>query len=113
MAFELQTREEQQVIVHCHFLASSPDDLYRIWKSTFLIDHINKTKSKLVHAENVPYYPQWKVAGKAGWHSFTLIFEALAKTCTVFDLVEEIPESGAFQVCGIARNESDVYNVDF
>jgi len=113
MAFELETHEEQQVIVHCHFYAQSADDLYRIWKSTFLIDHINKTRSKLMHAENVPYYPNWKVAGTAGWHSFTLVFEALAKTCTVFDLVEEIPEPGAFEVRGIARTNADVYNVDF
>lgn len=104
---------QAQVIVHCHFLASSPGDGYRIWPTTFLTCRHSGHRSKLIHAENVVYYPQWQFAGKAGWHSFTLVFEPLPGTCTLFDLAEEIPESGAFKANGIIRNKSDVYNVEF
>lgn len=104
---------QAQVIVHCHFLAMSPGDGYRIWPTTFLTCQHSGHRSKLVHAENVCYYPQWQFAEKAGWHSFTLVFEPLPSPCTLFDLAEEIPESGAFKAHGIKRNKSDVYNVAF
>jgi hypothetical protein len=77
-----------------------------------LIDQHTGQRSKLLHAENVCYYPQWQFAQKAGWHSFTLVFESLPSDCTLFDLIEEIPESGAFQSLGIRRNKSDVYTVE-
>lgn len=108
-----QVETQAQVIVHCHFLASGPGDGYRIWPTTFLTDQQSGRRSKLIHAENVCYYPQWQFAQKAGWHSFTLVFEALPSSCTLFDLTEEIPESGAFKALGIRRNKSDVYNVEF
>ena len=111
LASEVET--QAQVIVHCHFLATSPGDGYRIWPTTYLTDQHSGQRSKLVHAENVCYYPMWQFAGKAGWHSFTLVFEPLPKTCTIFDLAEEIAESGAFKALGIKRNQSDVYNVEF
>ncbi len=103
---------QAQVIVHCNFLAMNPGDGYRIWPTTFLVDQKTGHKSKLVHAENVCYYPQWQFAQKAGWHSFTLVFESLPSSCDLFDLIEEIPEDGAFKALGIRRNKSDVYNVE-
>ena len=111
LATEVET--QAQVIVHCHFLATSPGDGYRIWPTTFLTCQHSGYRSKLLHAEGVCYYPNWQLAQKAGWHSFTLVFESLPRTCTVFDLTEEIPESGAFKALGIKRNKSDVYNVEF
>ncbi len=108
-----QVETQAQVIVHCHFLATSPGDGYRIWPTTFLTDQHSGHRSKLLHAENVCYYPHWQFAQKAGWHSFTLIFEPLPSSCTLFDLAEEIPEPGAFKAIGIKRNKSDVYNVEF
>lgn len=112
LALKAAVETEAQVIVHCHFFATSSGDRFRIWKSTFLVDHVSKTKSKLLHAENVPFYPEWKIAERAGWHSFTLVFEALPKSCKHFDLLEQIPEEGAFHVRNIARNKMDVYNVE-
>lgn len=111
LATEVET--QAQVIVHCHFLATSPGDGYRIWPTTFLTCQHTGKRSKLIHAENVCYYPQWQFALKAGWHSFTLVFEPLPRSCTIFDLAEEIPESGAFKANGIRRNKTDVYNVEF
>ncbi len=108
-----QVETQAQVIVHCHFLATSPGDGYRIWPTTFLTDQHSGQRSKLLHAENVCYFPQWQFAEKAGWHNFTLVFEPLPSSCTLFDLAEEIPESGAFKALGIKRNKSDVYNVEF
>lgn len=103
---------EAQVIVHCKIFADNIGDRFRIWPATFLQDEMTHAKSKLVHAVNVPYYPMWKIAGHTGWHTFTLVFEALPKTCTTFTLIEEIPEPGAFVVSGIFRNISDIYNIE-
>jgi hypothetical protein len=111
LATEVET--QAQVIVHCHFLAQNAGDGYRIWPTTFLTCQHSGQKSKLIHAENVCYYPQWQFAQKPGWYSFTLVFESLPSTCTLFDLAEEIPEAGAFKALGIRRNKSDVYNVEF
>lgn len=108
-----QVETQAQIIVHCHFLATGPGDGYRIWPTTFLTCQHSGQRSKLVHAENVVYFPQWQFAQKEGWHNFTLVFEPLPSSCTIFDLTEEIPESGAFKALGIRRNKSDVYNVDF
>jgi hypothetical protein len=40
-----------------------------------------------------------------------LIFSALPKDCSHFDLIEEIPEPGEFRVSNISRNKSDVYHL--
>jgi len=111
LATDVQT--QAQVIVHCHFMAFSKGDAYRIWPTTFLTCQHTGHRSKLVHAEGVCYYPQWQFASEAGWQSFTLIFEPLPADCGIFDLAEEIPESGAFKALGIKRNNTDVYNVMF
>jgi hypothetical protein len=47
-----------------------------------------------------------------GTYTFLLIFAALPKSCTQFDLVEDIPEEGGFLVRNIARNKSDVYRIN-
>jgi hypothetical protein len=36
----------------------------------------------------------------------------LPKKCTVFDLIEEIPEPGGFYIPNIQRNNSDVYHLE-
>lgn len=104
-----QTREEGQVVVHCHFLAF-PGALVRIWKSTFLISE-SGSRSALVHAENISFAPVWTELDGYGIFTFTLIFSPLPKDCTQFDLREEIEQSGAFFVSDIPRNESDIYHV--
>lgn len=104
------TTSERQTIVHCkQFL--NPLDGVRIWPTTFLIENGTGQKRKLIHAENISMYPTWTIMDKEGDYRFTLIFEGLSKSCISFDLVEEIPQSGAFHVKGIIRNKMDVYNV--
>jgi hypothetical protein len=42
---------------------------------------------------------------------FTLFFSSLPKSFVLFDFLEDIPESGGFEIRGIKRNKSDVYPV--
>jgi hypothetical protein len=108
-AVETMVAEENQTIVHC---VCNTNGLYRIWPSTFLVEHGTGKKAKLVTAFNISFYPNW--TEKSPGQKFTLIFEGLSKSCVVFDLKEIIPQEGGFEVSGIVRNESDVYvvNVD-
>ena len=97
--------EERQTIVHC-----SCGDIYayRVWPSTYLIEHGTGKRAKLITAFNISFAPQWTVNDGKG---FTLIFEGLSKGCAVFDLKEIIPQEGGFEVLKIQRNKSDVYQV--
>ncbi|MDF2449929.1 MAG: hypothetical protein K0R26_2433 [Bacteroidota bacterium] len=99
--------EERQTIVHC---SCGADYAYRIWPSTFLIEHGTGKRAKLITAFNITFAPQWTLNDGRG---FTLIFEGLSKDCTSFDLKEIIPQEGGFEVLGILRNKSDVYHVEF
>ncbi len=105
-------QEDSHVYVHCYFNNTSDDMLIRVWRSTFLIDRISGARSPLVHIENISYAPMWTMIPKKGRFSFLLIFSALPKECTVFDLLEDIPQAGGFYIQGIQRNELDVYHVD-
>lgn len=99
--------EERQTIVHC---TCGDDYAYRIWPSTFLIEQGTGRKAKLLTAFNISFAPQWTLNDGRG---FTLIFEGLSKSCTSFDLVEEIPQDGGFEARNIPRNKMDVYQVSF
>ncbi|MEI6020525.1 MAG: hypothetical protein WCR21_05295 [Bacteroidota bacterium] len=99
--------EERQTIVHCMIPMGFA---YRIWPSTFLIERESKRRAKLVTAFNISFAPIWTHNDGKG---FTLIFEGLSKNCEFFDLKEIIPEEGGFEVLGIKRNNSDVYQVNF
>lgn len=99
--------EERQTILHC---SCGEDYAYRIWPSTFLIEHGSNKRAKLITAFNISFAPQWTLNDGKG---FTLIFEGLSKTCTSFDLKEIIPQEGGFEVLNIHRNSSDVYQVRF
>ncbi len=101
------TDAERQTIVHC---ACGETYAYRIWPSTFLIERGTGKRAKLITAFNISFAPQWTHNDGKG---FTLIFEGLSKECTVFDLQEIIPQVGGFEVSGIVRNNSDVYQVSF
>ena len=107
VATETMVAEENQTIVHC---VCGQDAYYRIWPSTFLVEHGTGKKSKLITAFNVSFYPYW--TPKSPGKKFTLIFEGLSKECALFDLQEIIPESGGFHVKDIVRNNSDVYTVN-
>ncbi len=99
--------EERQTIVHC---TCGDDYAYRVWPSTFLVEHGSGRKVKLITAFNISFAPQWTINDGKG---FTLIFEGLSKGCSVFDLKEFIPQDGGFEVKNIQRNKTDVYQVNF
>ena len=103
--------EASHVYVHCYFNNTVNDMLIRIWKTTFLVDKNSVYRSKLVHAENISFAPQWTVIPENKMFQFLLIFEALPKGCERFDLVEDIPQPGGFYVGDIMRNKKDVYHV--
>jgi hypothetical protein len=106
------TLNDSFVYVHCYFNNTSDDMLIRVWRSTFLIDRASGARAELIHAENISFAPVWTLIPKKGTFSFLLIFSALPKDCTVFDLLEDIPQSGGFFIPGIQRNQLDVYHVD-
>ncbi len=99
--------EERQTIVHC---SCGDDYAYRIWPSTFLVEHGTGRQARLITAFNISFAPQWTLNDGKG---FTLIFEGLSKECAVFDLKEIIPQEGGFEVLNILRNNTDVYQVRF
>jgi len=101
--------EERQTIVHC-VCNTEGAEAYRIWPSTFLIEHGSDKKAQLITAYNISIAPQWTMNDGRG---FTLIFEGLSKGCTSFDLREIIPQDGGFEVFNIQRNKTDVYSVNF
>lgn len=111
IATETVTLEDSHIYVHCEFPIYSPGMLMRIWKTTFLIDRHSSARTQLIHAENISYAPQWSMIPDSGTFSFLLIFSSLPKSCTLFDLVEEIPQPGGFLVQSIVRNSTDVYRI--
>jgi len=104
--------EDSFVYVHCYFDNPTEGALIRIWNSTFLVDAASTAKSKLVHAENISFAPQWTLIPDFTMYSFLLIFTALPKSCTHFDLIEQIPQPGGFHVRNIHRNQQDVYHIN-
>lgn len=101
--------EERQTIVHCS-CDGDGNDAYRIWPSTYLVEHGSDRRAKLITAFNISFAPQWTLNDGRG---FTLIFEGLSKGCKSFDLIEMIPQAGGFEVFNIPRNNMDVYQVKF
>lgn len=107
-----ETLEEKQVTVHCSFhCPPGPGQLIRIWKTTFLIDKHSSHRSQLLFWDNITVFPYWTPVEPGQAMHFTLIFSGLPSTCTVFDFLEEIPQSGGFFVPSIPRNKSDVYHI--
>lgn len=101
--------EERQTIVHCQ-INGDGSDAYRIWPSTYLVEHGSDRRAKLITAFNISFAPTWTLNDGRG---FTLVFEGLSKDCRSFDLIEFIPQTGGFEVFNIPRNETDVYHVRF
>jgi len=103
--------EMAHVYVHVHFRSGSEGSLIRIWSTTFLEDCHSEHRSQLVHSENITTAPTWLEIAPNADHNFLLIFQGLPKTCTMFDLIERIPQPGGFEVRAIVRNSQDVYRV--
>ena len=104
--------EDSFVYVHCYFRNKWENMLIRIWKTTYLIDDVSGTRSRLIHAENISIAPVWTQIPDKVEYSFLLIFSGLPRSCKQFNLVEEIKEPGGFLVQNIARNETDVYHIN-
>jgi hypothetical protein len=66
-----------------------------------------------LHCENIALHPDWMYVPSDYTACFTLFFSPLPKDCVSFDLIEKIPESGAFELLNIGRNNSDVYQLKF
>jgi hypothetical protein len=107
-----ETLEDSYVYVHCHFKNRWLNMLMRIWKTTFLIDQHSPSRSKLIHIENISYAPSWTLIPDRADYTFLLIFSSLPKSCTQFNLLEEITQPGGFFVKDIVRTESDVYHIE-
>lgn len=111
LAEETVVLEQGHVYVHCHFNNGPSDSLIRIWRSTFLVPHGSAERAALIHAENISFAPKWTPMPRNREFSFLLIFEGLPRDCTMFDMLEDIPEAGGFFAGDIARNSTDVYHV--
>jgi hypothetical protein len=106
-----QIQEEGMIIVYCSFTTDFEVGI-RIWNSTVLIDQQSGNRSRLLHALDITIAPVWMWVQEGTTVRFTLIFAPLPKTCELFTLWEDIPESGGFEIRNIKRNRSDVYHVD-
>ncbi len=111
-AVEAEVLEDSYVYVHCYIDSDARDMLIRIWRTTFLVDRNSGSRSKLVHAENVSFAPLWTMVPDGKNYNFLLIFSSLPKSCTQFDLIEEVPSSGGFHISNIQRNMRDVYHIN-
>jgi hypothetical protein len=103
---------EGQVTINISYTARLENSLLRLWKTTYLCSKDSFHKSKLIHHYNIALYPQWMQVKLGQTIKFTLIFSALPKSCTHFDLIEQIPESGGFCYKNIKRNTTDVYHLN-
>jgi len=107
-----QTETLGQVVLHFFFIAHpySEGNKIRIWPSSYLHDQHSAHSSELVHIENITLYPEWMDVDPGGQRFFSLIFDGLPKSCTVFDFIEQCDSQyGAFEVRNIQRNNTDVY----
>lgn len=107
-----QVDEESQVVMHCSFTGDLSGNLLRVWKTTFLHSFGSSHRSKLIHAENITFAPNWMHVYGGQKVNFTLIFSGLPKDCKYFDLIEITPTMRGFLVKNIARNNLDVYSVN-
>jgi hypothetical protein len=103
--------EDRSTIVHCR-LSLPYDSIIRIWPEASLIQE-NGIRKKLIHAFKIAVKPSWSEAKALnGYSSFTLLFEGLDKDCSIFHLLEDIPEPGGFYSHEINRSSTDVYNIE-
>jgi hypothetical protein len=102
--------DEGQVIVHLTYY-SHWENIIRIWPTTYLVPQDGGDCSKLLTTHGITLYPAWTLLDAGERFRFTLVFAPLPKTCTIFDLQEDIPEPGGFFISGIKRNQTDVYHL--
>lgn len=105
-----QVEESPMIVVHCTAISQEGGGI-RIWPSTFLFDSDSPATSKMLHVFGVTMAPDWTYLRPNEPFTFTLVFEPLPKSCTVFDFLEKIPFPGGFHIQGIKRNKNDVYRL--
>lgn len=104
------TEKHNLVILNCKI--TGDDEYVRIWKSTFLFDKEINHRSNLIQASNISLYPEWTKINMGETLNFRLEFSPLPIECTKFDLIEDIHESGGFNVTDIIRNRFDIYEIE-
>lgn len=104
--------KNSDVVLFCRIVGGKNDEKIRIWDNTYLLDKQSNFKSYLKHSEGITIYPEWTTLRKEETLKFKLYFEKLPSDCRMFDLIEDIPESGGFYVKDIARNQTDRYTID-
>ena len=111
LGFKVQ--EESQVTIKCSYTSHKYVNAIRVWKTTFLYPKNSSNRSKLIHSEGISLFPVWTQLRIRQTINFTLIFSALPKDCSHFDLIELTDNSNGFSALNIARNNTDVYFIDF
>ena len=107
----MAAQTEECTIVHCRYFTTEPTGV-RIWPQTFLVEDTGR-RCKLIKNFNIAIMPQWTFHLVANtFIRFTLVFEALAKDCTFFHLLEDIPQPFAFYSNRVTKNSSGVYTVE-
>ncbi len=107
----LDQKTEECTIVHCRYFIDEPTGV-RIWPSTFLIEDTGR-RHKLIKNFNISIMPQWTFhLVENEFIRFTLVFEALTRSCQYFQLLEDIPQPYGFSSKKVLKNSSGVYTVE-
>ena len=106
--------EEEQTIIHCNYVSKKKyinGGWVNIYPTTYLVSE--QESITLLHAENIPLAPQVHVFNKAGeLKRFSLIFPAVPKSWTSFDLIEKSNSVNGFKVHNIKRNNAGIYKIN-
>lgn len=102
---------EECTIVHCRYFTTEPTGV-RIWPTTFLVEDGGR-RCKLIKNFNISIMPVWTFhLVENEFIRFTLIFEALSRDCTFFNLLEDITQPFGFYSKNVQKNNSGVYTVE-
>ncbi len=107
----VELQPEQCTIVHCRYYTTEPAGV-RIWPTTYLVED-DGLRCKLVKAFNISIMPEWTFHfTENDYIRFTLVFEALSKSCNSFYLLEDIKQPYGFYSESITKNSSGVYTAE-
>jgi hypothetical protein len=107
-------KQEAQTLVHCNYVSKrkyTNGGWVNIYPTTYLV-HDNEV-IPMHHAINIPIAPNSYVFEKSGQlKRFTLIFPPIPKEWDSFSLIETCNDHKGFEVIGIKRNNSGVYEIE-
>lgn len=101
-----------QVTVKCKYTCTGVNRFIHLRKNTCLVAKETRQKSKLIYAENIPFYPDFKEVLKNETVEFLMVFDGLPKACRSFDFVESISRKNGLICRNIKRNTNDFYNIN-